>query len=61
MSAGSMNTGHGQKERDPDLANAEIAMKRAAQRARRKAQQAGTGVVVVKDGQIVEEKQERGE
>jgi len=43
------------------LANAEIAMKRAAQRARRKAQQAGTGVVVVKDGQIVEEKQERGE
>jgi len=58
MSARSMNTEHGQKERDPDLVNAEIAMKRAAQRARRKAQQAGTGVVVVKDGQIVEEKQE---
>lgn len=61
MSAGSMNTGHDQKERDPDLVNAEIAMKRAAQRARRKAQQAGTGVVVVKDGQIVEEKSDQGE
>ena len=33
--------------RDPDFINAEIALKRAAQ--------AGVGVIVVKDGQIVEE------
>ncbi len=48
-----------QKKRDPDFVNAEIAMKRAAQRARQKAQQAGIGVVVMKDGQIVEEKSNR--
>jgi hypothetical protein len=44
-------------ERDPDLAAAEIAMKRAAVKARQKARQAGVGVVVWKDGRIVEERQ----
>jgi hypothetical protein len=43
------------KGRDPDFINAEIALKRAAQKARRRAAQAGVGVIVVKDGQIVEE------
>jgi len=43
------------KKRDPDLAAAEIAMKRAAQKARQKAKLAGSGVVVWKDGRVVEE------
>ena len=44
------------QERDPDLINAEIALKRAALRARRRAVQAGIGVIVVKDGRIMEER-----
>jgi len=43
------------KKRDPDLAAAEIAMKRAAQKARQKARLAGSGVVVWKDGCVVED------
>jgi len=43
------------KERDIDLINAEAALKRAAVRARERARAAGIGVVVLKDGQIVEE------
>jgi len=43
------------KDRDPDFINAEIALKRAAQKARKRAQQAGIGVFVMKDGCIVEE------
>ena len=43
------------KERDPDLANAEIALKRAARRAREQAAKAGIGVIVLRNGQIVEE------
>lgn len=48
-----------QKERDPDLINAEIALKRAAQKARQRAEQAGIGVVVMQDGKIVEERSDR--
>ena len=44
-------------KRDPDLAAAENAMKRAALRARQRAKQVGTGVVVWKDGRVVEERQ----
>ncbi|RJX32232.1 MAG: hypothetical protein C4531_06740 [Desulfurivibrio sp.] len=43
------------KTRDPDFINAEVAMKRAAQKAREKAKRAGSGVAVFKDGKIVEE------
>ncbi len=42
-------------ERDPDLANAEIAMKRAARKAREIARKAGTSVVFLKEGEIREE------
>lgn len=45
------------KKRDPDLAAAEIAMKRAARKARERARQVGAGIVVWKDGQLVEERQ----
>lgn len=45
-----------QKERDPDFINAEIALKRAAWKARLRAMQAGVGVIVVQDGRIIEEK-----
>jgi LDH2 family malate/lactate/ureidoglycolate dehydrogenase len=61
MSTRPMDPNKDQKKRDPDFVNAETAMKRASQRARQKAQQAGIGVVVVKDGQIVEEKSTRVE
>ncbi len=46
------------KTRDPDIVNAEIAIKRAAKRAREKAKRIGAGVIVLKDGKIVEERQE---
>lgn len=42
-------------QRDPDLANAEIALKRAARKAREKARSAGVPVVIMKDGKITEE------
>ena len=48
-----LNKGRG---RDPDFVNAEVALKRAAKRARQRAKQAGIGVVVLQDGQIVEER-----
>lgn len=48
-----------QKERDPDLINAEVALKRAAQKARQRAGQEGIGVVVMQDGKIVEERSDR--
>lgn len=54
MSDKNIDFGKEPKKRDPDLAAAEIAMKRAAARARQKARQVGTGVVVWKDGRIVE-------
>ena len=43
---------------EPQLVAAEIAMKRAAHKAREKARKVGAGVVVMKDGQIVEERQD---
>jgi hypothetical protein len=44
------------KKRDPDLAAAEIAMKRAAHKARERAMQMGSGVTVLKDGKIIVER-----
>lgn len=49
MSNPTINSGEKQKQRDPDLAAAEIAMKRAAQRARERAKRIGSGVIVLKD------------
>ncbi len=43
------------KVRDPDFINAEIALKRAAQKARQLAAQVGIGVIVIEDGKIIEE------
>ena len=45
-----------EQKRDPDLVNAEIALKRAAKKAREIAGKAGTSVVFFKDGEIREEK-----
>ena len=42
-------------KRDPDMVNAEIALKRAAHKAREIARKAGTSVVIFKDGEIREE------
>ena len=44
------------KPRDPDLAGAEVAMRRAAKRARRRAAEITGWVAVYKDGKIVQEK-----
>lgn len=43
------------QQRDPDLANAEIAMQRAARKAREIARKTGIPVVFLKDGEIMEE------
>lgn len=59
MSAMKIDVSEKQKERDLDLINAEVALKRAAQKARQRAGQSGIGVVVVEDGKIVEERPER--
>lgn len=56
MSNRTTNRGKDHKQRDPDLAAAEIAMKRAAARARENARRIGSGIVVWKDGRIVEER-----
>lgn len=57
MSEKTMASGMEAKNRDPDLAAAEIAMKRAAAKARQRAKQVGAGVVVWKDGHVVEERE----
>ncbi|MDZ7753452.1 MAG: hypothetical protein U5S82_17860 [Gammaproteobacteria bacterium] len=57
MSGEFMDSSNKPKERDPDMAAAEIAMKRAAAKARRKARQVGVGIVLWKNGQVVEEQQ----
>lgn len=57
MSKQTVNSNQKQGKRDPDLAAAEIAIKRAAAKARQKARQAGVSVVVWKDGHVVEERQ----
>lgn len=53
-----VNNNDGNKTRDPDLIFAEAAMKRAARKARERARQVGTGVVILKDGHIVHERLE---
>lgn len=58
MSNHSVDASKKNKKRDPDLAAAEVAMKRAAQKARERARQMGLGVAVLRDGTIVEERQE---
>lgn len=44
------------KPRDPDLAGAEIAIQRAALKVREKARRIGRGVIVWRDGEIVEDR-----
>jgi hypothetical protein len=44
------------KRRDPDLAGAEVAMRRAAEYARRRAEETSGAVAVFKNGKIVHEK-----
>jgi hypothetical protein len=44
------------EERDPDFVSSEIAIRRAAKRARELAQQKGTYVVIFQDGEIREVK-----
>jgi hypothetical protein len=56
MSAKKMVVPDKKKERDLDFVNAEIALKRAARKARIKAFQAGVGVIVIRDGRITEER-----
>lgn len=46
----------GERGDDPDLAGADAALLRAAERVRREAAAAGRAVVVFKDGEIVWEK-----
>ncbi len=48
------------KPRDPDFAGAELAMRRAAKRARRRAGETTGSVAVYKDGKIVQEKIGKG-
>ncbi len=43
------------KQRDPDMVNAEIALKRAARKARENAKKNGVPVVFLKDGKITED------
>jgi len=56
----SQNQKSTRKPRDPDLAGAEVAMRRAAKRARRKAAETTGSVAVYKDGKIVQEKVGKG-
>ena len=58
MSNQSVDASKKGKKRDPDLAAAEVAMKRAAQKARERARQVGSGVAVLRDGKIIEERQD---
>ncbi len=56
MSNQSIDSAQKGKKRDPDLAATEVAMKRAAQKARERARHVGSGIVVLRDGKIVEER-----
>jgi hypothetical protein len=58
MSNQSVDASKKGKKRDPDLAAAEIAMKRAAQKARERAMQMGSGVTILRDGKIIVEMQD---
>ncbi len=55
MSGETVSSAKKKKGRDPDLVNAETALKRAAKRAREQAQKAGIGVIVLRNGRIVED------
>ena len=46
-----------ERSRDPDMVNAEVAMQRAAIKARNIARKAGTAVVVMREGKIVEDRE----
>jgi len=48
------NQSQGRKKRDPDLVNAEIAIRRAARKAREIANKTGVPIVILKDGRIEE-------
>jgi hypothetical protein len=61
MSAKSVNRRTSERPRDPDFISAEIALNRAAVKARRRAKQAGLGVVIVKEGRIVEEQSDNSD
>ena len=52
----SQNQKSTKKPRDPDLVGAEVALRRAAERVRRRAAETGSAVVVVRDGKVVWEK-----
>jgi hypothetical protein len=56
MSSKKLDSTKDEKKRDPDFINAEIALNRAARKARQRAQQAGVGVIVLQDGKIMEER-----
>ena len=56
MTRPSIETSTKNKTRDPDLAAAEIAMRRAAQKARERARRVGAGAIVWKDDRIIEER-----
>ncbi len=43
------------RQRDPDFVKAETAIKRASLKARERARKFGIGVVIMKEGRIVEE------
>ena len=55
MALKKVESNNDKKKRDPDFVNAEIAIKRAARKARQRAMQAGIGVMVYRDGRIIEE------
>jgi hypothetical protein len=59
MSAKEIDSSKGEQKRDPDFINAEIALKRAARKAGQRALQAGVGVIVLRGGQITEERPDR--
>jgi hypothetical protein len=59
MSTKSIDSNLKDKKRDPDFIKAEVAMKRAAMKAREKAKRVGAGILVLKDGQIIEDRSEK--
>jgi hypothetical protein len=56
MSTPKKSSSEKNSERDPDFINAEIALKHAARKGRRRALQTGIGVIVLQDGRIIEER-----
>jgi len=55
MSDKTIDSSREKNSRDPDFVKAEIAMKRAALKARKKARQTGSAVVILENGQLIEE------